>query len=163
MLFYFHITSKQFLFLKYETIYILVLTSTLRTFRISKAKELCNNSRCITYTKENTRSDCQKKHNFVAQVKNNQKTLCNWILFNTSIKDANPIDSYTQLSNNSHGRYETRVVDIYNDLYYKAIANMIINHFRFLNGFYLLNQRKDFVFKTGRNFDIDRLFVHIIS
>jgi hypothetical protein len=53
--------------------------------------------------------------------------------------------------------------DIYNDIYYKAIANMIINPFRFLNGFYLLNQRKDFIFKTGRNFDIDRLFVHIIS
>ena len=48
--------------------------------------------------------------------------------------------------------------DIYNDSYYKVIANTIINPFRFLNGFYLLNQRKDFEFKTGRNFDIDRLF-----
>lgn len=51
--------------------------------------------------------------------------------------------------------------DIYNDNYYKCLST-IINPFRFLNGFYLLNQRKDFTFKTGKNFDKDRLFKWII-
>jgi predicted transposase YbfD/YdcC len=40
-----------------------------------------------------------------------------WVKFNTSIQTATPVDIYTQHTNNIHGRYETRIVSIYDDLY----------------------------------------------
>jgi len=51
--------------------------------------------------------------------------------------------------------------DIYNMNFYKAIAHQIINPFKLLHGFYIYNQRKDFEFFTGKNFDIDKLFSQI--
>lgn len=57
----------------------------------------------------------QKHHNFVAQVKNNQKELLKWIKFNTKV--SKPIDTYSTYDNNTHGRYEERVCQIYDDLY----------------------------------------------
>jgi len=51
--------------------------------------------------------------------------------------------------------------DIYNSQFYKAIAHQIINPFKLIPGFYILNQRKDFEFFTGKNFDKDKLFMYI--
>ncbi len=59
----------------------------------------------------------KKRHSFVAQVKKNQKTLLEQIKFNISIKDTTPIDSHTSHDCNNHGRYETRIVEVYDDLY----------------------------------------------
>jgi len=52
--------------------------------------------------------------------------------------------------------------DIYTMEYYKAIANIIINPLRYISSLNLLNQRKDFEFKTGKNFDKNSLFKWII-
>ncbi len=59
----------------------------------------------------------KKQHNFVAQVKKNQNTLLDQIKFNIAVKDTTPIDSYTSHDCNNHGRYETRIVEVYDDLY----------------------------------------------
>lgn len=59
----------------------------------------------------------RKRHNFVAQVKGNQKELLNQIEFNTSIKEAKPISSDKTFDSNNHGRYETRICEVYNDFY----------------------------------------------
>ena len=53
-------------------------------------------------------------------------------------------------------------IDIYSGIYYQAMANQIINQFRFMHGFYLMNQRKDFEFFTGKNFKKDILFRWIL-
>ncbi len=59
----------------------------------------------------------KKRHSFVAQVKKNQKILLEQIKFNTSIKEVIPIDSHISHDCNDHGRYETRIVEVYDDLY----------------------------------------------
>lgn len=59
----------------------------------------------------------KRKHDYVAQVKANQKELLKWVEFNTSINDAKPIDSHIDYEHNTHGRYEERVCEIYDDLY----------------------------------------------
>ena len=56
-------------------------------------------------------------HDYVAQVKANQKELLKWVEFNTSIDDAKPIDTYISYDHNTHGRYEERICEIYDDLY----------------------------------------------
>jgi len=56
-------------------------------------------------------------HDYVAQVKANQKELLKWVEFNTSIDDAKPIDSFISYEHNTHGRHEERVCEIYDDLY----------------------------------------------
>jgi len=56
-------------------------------------------------------------HDYVAQVKANQKELLKWVEFNTSIKEAKPIDTYISYDHNTHGRYEERICEIYDDLY----------------------------------------------
>ena len=48
--------------------------------------------------------------------------------------------------------------DIYTQEFYKNIANFCINPFRFIPSFNILNQRKDFKFFTGKNFNKDLLF-----
>lgn len=56
-------------------------------------------------------------HDYVAQVKANQKELLKWVEFNTSINDAKHIDRYISYDHNTHGRHEERVCEIYDDLY----------------------------------------------
>jgi len=56
-------------------------------------------------------------HDYVAQVKANQKELLKWVKFNTSIDDAKPIDIHISYEYNTHGRHEERVCEIYDDLY----------------------------------------------
>jgi hypothetical protein len=56
-------------------------------------------------------------HDYVAQVKANQKELLKWVVFNTSIDDANPIDTHITYEHNTHGRHEERVCETYDDLY----------------------------------------------
>ena len=56
-------------------------------------------------------------HDYVAQVKANQKELLKWVEFNTSINDDKPIDAYVSYDHNTHGRYEERICEIYDDLY----------------------------------------------
>ncbi|MCO4191448.1 ISAs1 family transposase, partial [Proteus terrae] len=51
------------------------------------------------------------------QVKSNQKELLKWVIFNTSLEDAKPIDTYAHYEHNTHGRYEERVCEVYDDLY----------------------------------------------
>ncbi len=51
--------------------------------------------------------------------------------------------------------------DIYNRNFYKAMAHQIINPFKLLHGFYILNQRKDFEFFTKGNFDITKLLSEV--
>jgi len=57
----------------------------------------------------------KKQHNFVAQVKGNQKELLKWLEFNSSISQA--VDKHSTYDHNTHGRYEDRHIQIYNDLY----------------------------------------------
>ena len=56
-------------------------------------------------------------HNYIAQVKANQKELLEWVVFNTSIQEAEPIDTLESYDQNTHGRYEKRVYEVYDDLY----------------------------------------------
>lgn len=56
-------------------------------------------------------------HDYVAQVKANQKELLKWVKFNTSINDAKPIDTHINYEHNTHGRHEERICEIYDDLY----------------------------------------------
>jgi len=56
-------------------------------------------------------------HDYVAQVKANQKELLKWIEFNTSINDAKAIDTFVSYDHNEHGRYEERICEVYDDLY----------------------------------------------
>ena len=57
----------------------------------------------------------KKQHSFVAQVKGNQKKLQKWLEFNSSI--SKPIDKHSTYDHNTHGRYEDRHIQIYDDLY----------------------------------------------
>jgi len=54
-------------------------------------------------------------YSFVAQVKDNQKGLANWIKFNMTISQ--PIDNYSTYDTNDHGRYEERSIEIFDDLH----------------------------------------------
>ena len=49
-------------------------------------------------------------------MKKNQKELHHWIAFNTSIKEAAPIDVDISI-NKEHGRLEERICEVYDDLY----------------------------------------------
>lgn len=49
------------------------------------------------------------------QVKGNQAELQKWLKFNSTQSDA--IDRFTTYDNNTHGRYEERNIEIYDDLY----------------------------------------------
>lgn len=51
----------------------------------------------------------------MAQVKGNQKELLKWVQFNSFQSDA--IDKYETYDHNTHGRYEHRAIEIYDDLY----------------------------------------------
>ena len=51
----------------------------------------------------------------MAQVKKNTKNLLKWVNYNSSISE--PIDEYTTYDHNTHGRYEERVCQVYDDLY----------------------------------------------
>jgi len=57
----------------------------------------------------------KKQHSFVAQVKGNQKELLKWVEFNSSISKS--IDKFSTYDHNTHGRYEDRHIEIYDDLY----------------------------------------------
>jgi len=56
-------------------------------------------------------------HDYIAQVKGNQKELLEWVEFNTSIDEAKPIDTFISYEHNTHGRYEERICEVYDDLY----------------------------------------------
>ena len=51
----------------------------------------------------------------MAQVKKNTKILLKWVDYNSLISE--PIDEYTTYDHNTHGRYEERVCQVYDDLY----------------------------------------------
>lgn len=51
----------------------------------------------------------------MAQVKNNTKELLRWIEYNSSLSE--PIDEYISYDHNTHGRYEERICQVYDDLY----------------------------------------------
>jgi len=82
---------------------------------------------CILKTRESCAKRCFLKktlhkivkcaHDYVAQVKANQKELLKWVEFNTSMDKAKPIDAYSSYEHNTHGRLEERVCEIYDDLY----------------------------------------------
>jgi predicted transposase YbfD/YdcC len=70
----------------------------------------------MPYTlKKTLRKIIKKQHNFVAQVKGNQKGLLKWLEFNSSV--SKPIDKHSTYDHNTHGRYEDRSIEIYDDLY----------------------------------------------
>lgn len=48
-------------------------------------------------------------------MKGNQKELLKWSEFNSSVSSA--IDTYQTYDRNTHGRYEERIVEVYDDLY----------------------------------------------
>ena len=51
----------------------------------------------------------------MAQVKGNQKELLKWLTFNSTQSEV--IDKHETYDHNTHGRYENRKVEIYDDLY----------------------------------------------
>jgi predicted transposase YbfD/YdcC len=57
----------------------------------------------------------KKRHNFVAQVKGNQSDLLKWLEFNSRLSKS--IDEYSTYDHNTHGRYEDRRIEVYDDLY----------------------------------------------
>jgi len=57
----------------------------------------------------------RKGHDYVAQVKGNTKELLKWVDYNSSISDS--IDEHITYNHNTHGRYEERVCQVYDDLY----------------------------------------------
>ena len=67
--------------------------------------------------KKTLRKIVRRGHHYVAQVKGNQKELQKWVEYNTSIDDAKPIDEYITYEHNTHGRYEERICQVYDDLY----------------------------------------------
>ena len=52
----------------------------------------------------------------MAQVKRNSKELLKWIDFNTEVNEE-ALDEYITYDHNTHGRYEERICQIYDDLY----------------------------------------------
>jgi predicted transposase YbfD/YdcC len=71
----------------------------------------------------------KKQHEYIVQVKGNQQELLEWIRFNTSIKDANPIGRHIS-NNKEHGRCEERICSVYDDIYgikkeWKSINSII--------------------------------------
>jgi len=53
--------------------------------------------------------------------------------------------------------------DLYQDSFYKIIAELIINPFKIMTGAYYMNNTRDkFTFLTGKGFKKDRLFNYII-
>lgn len=70
---------------------------------------------CYAYSKKTLRKIVKNGHSFVAQVKDNQKGLADWIKFNMTI--SNPIDTYSTYDTNDHGRYEERTIEVFNDLH----------------------------------------------
>jgi len=70
----------------------------------------------MPYTlKKTLKKIVKKQHSFVAQVKGNQAELLKWLEFNSSA--SNPIDKHSTYDHNTHGRYENRAIEIYDDLY----------------------------------------------
>ena len=67
--------------------------------------------------KKTLRKIVSKGHDYIAQVKANQQELLSWIEFNTSIKEAKPLDTFTHYDHNTHGRYEERMCEVFDDLY----------------------------------------------
>jgi len=65
--------------------------------------------------KKTLRKIVRKKHSFIAQVKANQKELLKWLKFNSTQSKA--IDTHSTYDHNTHGRYENRDIEIYDDLY----------------------------------------------
>lgn len=56
-------------------------------------------------------------HDYVAQVKDNQKDLLTWVKYNSSIFDTKAIDTKITYDCNTHGRYEERICEVFDDLY----------------------------------------------
>jgi predicted transposase YbfD/YdcC len=65
--------------------------------------------------KKTLRKIVRKRHNFVAQVKNNQSELLKWIRFNAHVSD--PVDEAHFYDHNEHGGHEQRIIRVYDDLY----------------------------------------------
>jgi len=69
----------------------------------------------------------KKQHSFVAQVKGNQADLLKWLEFNSSISKS--IDKHSTYDHNTHGRYEERQIEIYDDLYQIDKEWSMVNRF----------------------------------
>ncbi len=52
----------------------------------------------------------------MAQVKANSKELLKWIDFNATV-NKEPLDEFISYDHNTHGRYEERICQVYDDLY----------------------------------------------
>jgi len=57
----------------------------------------------------------KKGYNYVAQVKGNSKELLKWVDFNSAT--SKPIFEHISYDHNTHGRYEERICQVYDDLY----------------------------------------------
>lgn len=67
--------------------------------------------------KKTLRKIVRRGHSYVAQVKGNQKELQKWVEFNTSLEEAQSVDEYISYDHNTHGRYEERICEVFDDLY----------------------------------------------
>jgi len=70
----------------------------------------------------------QKRHHYLAQVKSNNKTLQEWLRFLIQVNT--PLDTYETVDYNSHGRYEYRRCELYDDTWgidegYKDVKRII--------------------------------------
>jgi len=76
---------------------------------------MCDYNGCNAHSKKTLNKIVKKGHDYVAQVKKNTKDLLKWIDYNSSVSD--PIDEYISYDHNTHGRYEERICQVYDDLY----------------------------------------------
>ena len=76
---------------------------------------MCNNNGRNAHSKKTLNKIIKKGHDYVAQVKNNTKDLLKWVDYNSLISES--IDEYTTYDHNTHGQYEERVYQVYDDLY----------------------------------------------
>ena len=76
---------------------------------------MCYHHGCYAHSKKTVAKIIKKGYHYVAQVKANSKELLHWVDFNSSI--SKPIDEYISYDHNTHGRYEKRVCQVYDDLY----------------------------------------------
>jgi len=77
---------------------------------------LCNYYGCDAYSKKTLNKIIKKGHDYVAQVKENSKELLKWVDFNMTVNQK-PLDEYISYDHNTHGRYEERICQVFDDLY----------------------------------------------
>ena len=68
---------------------------------------------CDAHSKKTLRLIRKKGHHYLAQVKANNRKLQKWLWFLVKVNP--PLDTHTTVDHNTHGRYEYRRCDIYDD------------------------------------------------